>query len=134
VLYSIGLYFIGINLSIVIGTLAGITFIIPYVGVVIGIFLSVILALLKFQDILHPLLCIGWFTVVQTLEGFVITPRVVGNTVGLDPLAAIVALLIGGQLFGIIGMLVAIPAAAVLQVFLRSLVTYYHNSEIYRGL
>lgn len=132
-LYSIGLYLIGIDLAIAIGTLAGVTFIIPYVGTIIGICLSVVMALLKFNDILHPLLCLGWFGLVQSLEGMVITPKVVGDTVGLHPLVAIVALLIGGQLFGIIGMLLAVPVTAVLQVFLRSLAAYYRDSEFFRG-
>ena len=70
---------------------------------------------------------------VQGLEGMVITPRVVGSTVGLHPLVAIVALLIGGQIFGIMGMLLAVPVTAVLQVFLRSLAVWYRNSEFYRG-
>ena len=132
VLYSVGLYIIGIDLAIVIGTLAGATFIIPYVGTIIGICLSVAMALLKFNDILHPLLCLGWFGFVQLLEGAIITPKIVGDTVGLHPLVAIVALLIGGQLFGIIGMLLAVPVVAVLQVFLRSLTEYYRNTEYFR--
>jgi predicted PurR-regulated permease PerM len=133
VLYSIGLYVIGIDLAIAIGTLAGITFIIPYVGTVIGIVLSVIMAFLKFHDVLHPLLCLGWFCLVQGLEGMIITPRVVGSTVGLHPLVAIVALLIGGQMFGLMGMLLAVPVTAVLQVFLRSLTAWYRDTEFYRG-
>jgi len=133
VLYSIGLYFIGIDLSIAIGTLAGMAFIIPYVGTIIGICLSVVMALLKFHDMLHPLLCLGWFCLVQTLEGTVITPKVVGDTVGLHPLVAIIALLIGGQMFGIMGMLLAVPVTAVLQVFLRSLAAWYRESEFYGG-
>ncbi|NVN90599.1 MAG: AI-2E family transporter [Desulfuromonadales bacterium] len=133
-LYSIGLYFIGIDLAIAIGVLAGITFIIPYVGTIIGMVLSVAMALLKFQDMLHPLLCLGWFGIVQSLEGMVITPRVVGNSIGLHPLVTIVALLIGGQLFGLLGMLLAVPVTAVLQVFLRSLADYYRDSEFYRGV
>lgn len=132
-LYSVGLYFIGIDLAIAIGVLAGVTFIIPYVGTIIGICLSVAMALLKFNDILHPLLCLGWFGFVQLLEGTIITPKIVGDTVGLHPLVAIVALLIGGQLFGVIGMLLAVPVTAVLQVFLRSLAEYYRSSEFYRG-
>jgi predicted PurR-regulated permease PerM len=133
VLYSIGLFFIGIDLAIAIGTLAGITFIIPYVGTIIGIVLSVAMAFLKFHDILHPLLCLGWFGLVQGLEGTVITPKVVGSTVGLHPLVAIVALLIGGQIFGLMGMLLAVPVTAVLQVFLRSLAIWYRDSGFYRG-
>ncbi len=133
VLYSIGLYFIGIDLAIAIGALAGITFIIPYVGTILGICLSIVMALLKFHDFLHPLLCLGWFGLVQTLEGMVITPRVVGDSTGLHPLVAIIALLIGGQMFGIMGMLLAVPAAAVMQVFLRSLAAWYRTTEFYRG-
>lgn len=132
VLYSIGLYAIGIDLAVAIGTLAGITFIIPYVGTIIGICLSVVMALLKFNDIMHPLLCLGWFGFVQLLEGSFITPKIVGDTVGLHPLVAIVALLIGGQLFGILGMLLAVPVTAVAQVFLRTLSDYYRTSEFYR--
>ena len=132
-LYSIGLYLIGIDLAIAIGTLAGITFIIPYVGTVLGVCLSVVMALLKFHDVLHPLLCLGWFGLVQALEGMVITPRVVGTSVGLHPLVAIVALLIGGQVFGLLGMLLAVPASAVLQVFLRSLSKWYRTTEFYQG-
>jgi predicted PurR-regulated permease PerM len=131
-LYSAGLYVIGIDLAIAIGTLAGAAFIIPYVGTIIGICLSVVMALLKFNDIIHPLLCLGWFGFVQLLEGTIITPKVVGDTVGLHPLVAIVVLLIGGQLFGIIGMLLAVPVTAVMQVFLRSMTEYYINSEFYR--
>jgi predicted PurR-regulated permease PerM len=132
ILYSAGLYVIGIDLAIAIGTLAGITFIIPYVGTIIGICLSGVMALLKFNDLLHPLLCLGWFGFVQLLEGTIITPKIVGNTVGLHPLVAIVALLIGGQIFGIMGMLLAVPVTAVSQVFLRSLAQFYRDSEFYR--
>lgn len=131
-LYSAGLFVIGIDLAIAIGTLAGIAFIIPYVGTIIGICLSVVMALLKFNDILHPLLCLGWFGFVQILEGAIITPKIVGDRVGLHPLVALVSLLIGGQLFGITGMLLAVPVTAVLQVFLNSFAEYYRNSEFYR--
>ena len=132
VLYSVGLYVIGIDLALAIGMFAGATFIIPYVGTIIGICLSVTMALLKFNDILHPLLCLAWFGLVQLLEGTIITPKIVGETVGLHPLVAIVSLLIGGQLFGIIGMLLAVPVTAVLQVCLRSLDEYYRNSDFFR--
>lgn len=133
VLYSIGLYFIGIDLAVVIGTLAGITFIIPYFGTILGIVLSITMAVLKFHDFFHPLLCLGWFALVQALEGGVITPKIVGDKVGLHPVVTILALLIGGQLFGIFGMLLAVPVTAVLKVFSRSLLDYYRNSSYYKG-
>ncbi len=132
-LYSVGLWLIDIDLAVAIGTLAGAAFIIPYVGTILGIVLSLLMALLKFHDLLHPLLCLGWFGLVQTLEGTVITPKVVGDTVGLHPLIAIVALLIGGQLLGIGGMLLAIPTAAILKVLAGHLLTYYRTSAFYQG-
>jgi predicted PurR-regulated permease PerM len=133
VLYSIGLYFIGIDLAIATGTLAGITFIIPYFGTILGIVLSMTLALLKFHDLLHPLLCLGWFGIVQGIEGGIITPRIVGEKVGLHPIVTILALLIGGQLFGILGMLLAVPVTAVLKVGLRSLLDYYRSTTFFTG-
>ncbi len=132
VLYSAGLYFIGIDLAVVIGTTAGIAFIIPYFGTILGIVLSMIMAALKFQDLLHPLICLAWFGIVQGLEGAVMTPRIVGEKVGLHPVVVILALLIGGELFGIFGMLLAVPVTAVFNVFFRSLLTSYKSSAYYR--
>jgi predicted PurR-regulated permease PerM len=133
VLYSIGLYFIGIDMAIATGTLAGITFIIPYFGTILGIVFSMTLALLKFHDLLHPLLCLGWFGIVQGVEGGIITPRIVGEKVGLHPIVTILALLIGGQLFGILGMLLAVPVTAVLKVGLHSLLNYYRSTTFFTG-
>ena len=133
VLYSIGLYFIGIDLAIVIGTLAGITFIIPYVGTVLGILLAVSMALLKYHDLFHPVLCICWFALVQAAEGGIITPKIVGDKVGLHPVVTILALFIGGQLFGIIGMFLAVPITAALKVAMRELMTYYRTTYFFTG-
>ncbi len=132
VFYSIGLWFIGIDLALLIGSLAGLAFIIPYLGTLIGIVLSMLMALLKFQDILHPLLCLGWFALVQALEGGVITPKIVGETVGLHPLVIMLALLVGGQVGGIFGMLLAVPMTAVLNVFGRALLSRYRESRFFR--
>jgi predicted PurR-regulated permease PerM len=133
VFYSVGLYAIGIDLAIAIGTLAGMAFIIPYLGTVLGIVLAVVMALLKFHDFLHPLLCLGWFGLVQGLEGSVITPKIVGDKVGLHPIVTILALLVGGQLLGILGMLLAVPAAVVLKVAGRSLLAYYRATPFFAG-
>lgn len=134
VLYSIGLYIIGIDLAVLIGTLAGALFIIPYFGTILGIIFSMTMALLKFHDFLHPLLCLGWFALVQAAEGGIITPKIVGDKVGLHPIITILALLIGGQLFGIFGMLLAVPVTAVLNVFFRSLLDYYRSTTYYKGV
>ncbi len=133
VLYSVGLYLIGIDLGVMIGTLAGITFIIPYFGTILGILLSMSMAFLKFHDFLHPLLCLGWFALVQLIEGSIITPKIVGDKVGLHPVITILALLVGGQLFGILGMLLAVPVTAVLKVLLRSFTDEYRRTVFYQG-
>lgn len=133
VLYSAGLLVIGIDLAIVIGTLSGILFIIPYLGTMFGIVFSMTMAALKFHDILHPFLCLGWFALVQALEGAVITPKIVGDRVGLHPVVTIIALLVAGQLFGIVGMLLAVPATAVLKVFMSSYLGYYRTTPFFSG-
>ncbi|WP_243371464.1 AI-2E family transporter [Geotalea sp. SG265] len=133
VLYSIGLYVIGIDLAILIGTMAGVLFIVPYLGTLFGIVFSMLMAFLKFHDFLHPLLCLGWFILVQAAEGTIITPKIVGDKVGLHPVVTIIALLLGGQWFGIFGMLLAVPVTAVLNVFFRSLLDYYRSTAYYTG-
>lgn len=133
VLYTIGLYLIGIDLALVIGTLSGILFIIPYLGTIVGIVLSMAMAALKYHDLLHPLLCLGWFAVVQGLEGGIITPKVVGDKVGLHPVVTILAIILGGQLFGLLGMLLAIPVAAVMNVLLRHIAGYYRGHAVFTG-
>jgi hypothetical protein len=101
--------------------------------IVVGIVLSMTLALLKFHDLLHPLLCLGWFVLVQGIEGGIITPRIVGEKVGLHPVVTILAFLIGGQLFGILGMILAVPVTAVLKVEFRALIDYYRASAFFQG-
>lgn len=134
ILYSVGLYFIGIDLAIVIGTMAGVLFIVPYLGTLLGIIFSMLMAFLKFHDFLHPLLCLGWFMLVQAAEGGIITPKIVGNKVGLHPVVTILALFIGAEWFGILGMLLAVPVTAVLNVFSRSILDYYRSTPYYKGV
>jgi len=132
-LYSIGLYFIGIDLSLAIGMLAGAAFIVPYLGTILGILLAGSMAVLQFQDWLHPLLVLGWFGVVQSLEGLLITPRVVGDRVGLHPVETILAVLIGGDLFGFFGILLAVPVVASAKVLLRHGLERYRSSSFFLG-
>lgn len=131
VLYSAGLWVIGIDLAIVIGLLSGVAFIIPYLGTILGILLAGIMAVAKFHDLLHPLLVIAWFSMVQGLEGTVITPRLVGNRVGLHPLATILAVLVGGELFGFLGLLLAVPVTASGNVLGRHLLERYRQSDLF---
>lgn len=131
VLYSIGLLFIGIDLALVIGIFSGLAFIIPYLGTIFGIVVAGTMAVAKYHDFLHLLLVVGWFGLVQSLEGMVITPRVVGDRVGLHPMVTILAVLIGGDLFGFLGLLLAVPTAAAANVLLRHLLEAYRRTAFY---
>ncbi|MEW6112568.1 MAG: AI-2E family transporter [Thermodesulfobacteriota bacterium] len=130
-LYSLGFVIIGIDLAIVLGVTGGLLFIIPYVGTMVAVVGGSIMAFAKFGDILHVVYVIGWIGLVQLVEGYVLTPKIVGEAVGLPPVLYIVALLIGGHLFGFVGMLVAIPVAAVTKVLLVSAVRAYKASDLY---
>ncbi len=131
-LYSIGLLLIGIDLALIIGLLSGLAFIVPYVGTIFGIVVAGTMAVAKYHDFLHLALVIGWFALVQALEGMVITPRVVGDRVGLHPMATILAVLTGGELFGFLGLLLAVPTAAAGNVLLRHLLARYRRSAFFQ--
>ena len=98
VLYAVGFSAIGIDLAIGVGLLAGAMAVIPYLGSIVALGTATVLCVLKFGFDGHLLAVVGWYAVVQNLEGFVLTPRIVGSSVGLHPAAVIVALLIGGDL------------------------------------
>jgi predicted PurR-regulated permease PerM len=132
VFYSVGLLVIGIDMPFVIGIMSGAAFIIPYLGTLIGIVIAGTMAIVKFHDLLHPLLVIGLFGLVQALEGTVITPRIVGDRVGLHPLGTILSVLVGGELFGFLGLLLAVPVAASLNVLFKHALDRYRNSD-FRG-
>lgn len=130
-LYSIGLWLAGIDLALLIGMLAGLVSFVPYLGVLVGAAAGIIAALVQHGDWLHPLLVLGVFAVGQTLEGFVLTPWLVGDRIGLHPVAVIFAIMAGGQLFGFLGVLLALPVAAVAMVVLRWLHERYTASRLY---
>ncbi|MCH7741088.1 MAG: AI-2E family transporter [Proteobacteria bacterium] len=130
-IYALGLTIVGLKLALVIGMLAGLASIVPYLGFFVGIFAATLAALFQFQDAIH-LVYIGIvFGVGQILEGMVLTPWLVGDRIGLHPVAVIFAVLAGGQLFGFVGVLLALPVAAVIMVFVRHLHQSYLNSEYY---
>ena len=133
VLYAVGFAVIGIDLAIGVGMLAGVMALVPYLGNVVALGSAAILCILKFGIDGHLLAVIGWYVVVQNLEGFVLTPRIVGSSVGLHPAAVIVALLIGGDLFGFLGLLIAVPVAAVVKVFVGEAMVAYRTSALYLG-
>ncbi len=119
VLYATGLAIVGVDLWLLLAVVAGFGNLIPYVGFISGILLSSLMALVTFGDVQHVLWVWLVFAVVQSLEGTFITPRVMGESVGLPPLVVILALFAGGQLFGLLGVFLAIPAAAVVRVLAR---------------
>jgi predicted PurR-regulated permease PerM len=133
VLYAVGFSLIGIDLAIGVGLLAGAMALIPYLGNIVALGTATVLCVLKFGVDGHLLAVLGWYVVVQNLEGFVLTPRIVGSSVGLHPAAVIVALLIGGDLFGFLGLLIAVPAAAVAKVFVGEALAVYRDSALFRG-
>jgi predicted PurR-regulated permease PerM len=120
VLYALGLGLVGVDLWLLLAAISGFGNIIPYVGFLSGIILSSLMALVTFGDLTHLLWVWGVYAVVQALEGTFITPRIMGESVGLSPLIIILALFAGGQLFGLLGIFLAVPAAATLRVLARS--------------
>lgn len=129
--YTTGLMLVGLDLAVLIGMLAGLVSFVPYLGIIVGGGAALIAAAVQFQDWLHPGLVLVVFVVGQVLEGFVLTPWLVGDRVGLHPVAVIFAILAGGQLFGFLGVLLALPVAAVLMVALRHAHRRYLASELY---
>lgn len=133
VIYSVGLWLIGLQFAMLIGLLAGIASIIPYMGFFVGFATAIIVALFQFDHYWALLAVTGVFIVGQMLEGYVLTPWLVGDKIGLHPVAVIFALMAGGQLFGFIGMLIALPLAAIIMVLLRHLHRNYKASDLYHA-
>lgn len=129
--YSVGLWLVGVDLALLIGSVAGVISFVPYLGTIVGVGAGVLAALFQFQDVVHVLLVLGVFGLGQLLEGMVLTPWLVGDRIGLHPVAVIFAVLAGGQLFGFLGILIALPAAAVIMVLLRYAHERYVASRFY---
>ena len=131
--YGIALTLAGLQFGFVIGVLSGILAFIPYVGSIFGLFASVGLALLQFDDFLRIGVVAAIFVVGQVVEGNFLTPKLVGDRVGLHPVWVIFALFAGGAVLGFLGMLLALPVAAAIGVLVRFAVVQYRQSEIYLG-
>ena len=129
--YATGLYLVGLELAILIGMLAGLASIVPYLGFFVGIIAAAVAAMFQFQDMIYLLYVAIVFGIGQALEGWVLTPWLVGEKIGLHPVAVIFAVLAGGQLFGFVGILLALPIAAIVMVFIRHLHTSYLSSHYY---
>jgi predicted PurR-regulated permease PerM len=130
-IYSIGLWLVGIDLALLIGMTAGLLSFVPYLGNVVGVIAAVIAALVQYHDVTHVALVLVVFVAGQVLEGMVLTPWLVGDKIGLHPVAVIFAVLAGGQLFGFLGILLALPVASVAMVVLRHAHDRYLASALY---
>lgn len=133
VIYAVGLEIVGLNLALIIGMVAGLGSIIPYFGFAIGIVAATIAAIVQFGDFQAVLLVWAVFALGQGIEGWVLQPYFVGDRIGLHPVAVIFAIMAGGQLFGFVGMLLALPVAAVIMVLLRHAHMLYQQSRLYQG-
>jgi predicted PurR-regulated permease PerM len=131
VLYSAAYALLGVRLAVPIGITAGILNFIPYLGSAFALAAGLLMSLLGGWHLWQLVGVVLAYTAVQTLEGFVITPRVVGKTVGLSEIWVLVALFIGGEIFGFLGVLLALPAAAVAKIFVAHAVQYYRTTELF---
>jgi len=131
VLYSLGLWIAGLEFALLIGMLAGLVSFVPYLGFVVGIVVAGVAAFMQFQDVIHLVYVAIVFGIGQALEGMVLSPMLVGDRIGLHPVAVIFAVMAGGQLFGFIGILLALPVAAVIVVLLRHAHDEYKESGFY---
>ncbi|MDB5858429.1 MAG: hypothetical protein JWQ76_2118 [Ramlibacter sp.] len=133
IFYSTGLALFGLDLALPIGFFTGLAMFVPYVGFGIGLILAVLAGLLQFASVKALVMVAAVYGTGQVIEGFYLTPRLVGERIGLHPLAVIFALLAFGQLFGFVGVLVALPASAVLLVAIRRLRAGYMGSKLYHS-
>ena len=133
VFYSTGLALFGLELALPIGVFTGLAMFVPYVGFGIGLVLAVLAGLLEFASAKAFVMVGAVYGLGQLFEGFFLTPRLVGERIGLHPLAVIFALLAFGQLLGFVGVLIALPASAVLLVAIRRMRTGYFASRLYQG-
>ncbi len=131
--YAITLKLAGLDVGPLIGMIAGLVSFVPYLGFIIGIVASLIAALVQFHDAYHLILVLVVFGVGNLLESYVLVPKLVGDRIGLHPVAVIFAVLAFGELFGFIGVLLALPMASIGMVLLRFLRDRYEASSLFGG-
>ena len=133
IMYGVGLWLVGLDLGILIGIIAGLLTFVPYLGPTSGVVFGVIAALVQYGDWKHVAGVLAVFGIGQVIESYWLTPKLVGDRIGLHPVAVIFAVLAGGQLFGFLGMLLALPVAAIANVLLRYAHQRYTHSKLYGG-
>lgn len=131
VIYAAGLTLLGVRFGLLIGLMAGLASIVPFLGFIVGISVALIVAFFQESSWLLLLGVVAVFGFGQVVESVVLQPKLLGDKIGLHPVAVIFAVLAGGNLFGFTGVLLALPAAAVIMVLLRELNDRYKNSTLY---
>lgn len=131
--YAIGLSLVGLNFGFAIGLLTGIFSFIPYIGMMFGMVVGLGVAFFQFDSLWSVAMVLGVFALGQFLEGNFVTPKLVGDKVGLHPVWVIFGMLAGGALFGFVGILLALPVTAIIGVLVRFLLDRYRHSSLYEG-
>lgn len=133
VVYAVGLQLVGLEVGLIIGMVAGLCSIIPYLGFGVGIIAAMVAAFFQFGfDWTHLILVLAVFGVGQIIEGYVLQPFLLGDKIGLSPVAVVFAVLAGAQLAGFLGMLIALPVAAIIVVLLKHAREWYEKSSLYQ--
>ncbi len=130
--YAVGLYLVGLDLGVLVGFIAGIISFIPYVGSIFGFVVSLGIAFAQFDTLMPIAQVVGVFMIGQFIEGNFLTPNLVGDSVGLHPVWIMFALLAGGVLLGFLGLMVAVPVAAIIGVIVRHAIDNYKESSLYK--
>ena len=133
VFFSVGLMLFGLDLAWPIGIFTGLAMFVPYVGFAMGLVMAALVGIMQMGFSRAAVMVAVVYGIGQVLESFYLTPRLVGERIGLHPLMVIFALLAFGQLFGFVGVLLALPASAVLLVAVRRLRNQYLHSSLYKG-
>jgi len=131
ILYAVAYALIGVRLALVIGLVAGLLSFIPYVGGAAALGMALLMGLIDWRGPMPLVWVTVAYALIQVLEGFVITPRVVGEKVGLAPIWVLFALMVGAELFGFLGVLLALPAAAVIKIFAVRGIAWYRKSTFF---
>ena len=133
VVYAVGLQLVGLQVGLIIGMVAGLCSIIPYLGFGVGIIAAVIACFFQFgMDPKHLFMVLAVFGLGQLIEGYILQPFLLGDKIGLSPVAVVFAVLAGAQLGGFAGMLIALPVAAVIVVLLKHVREYYEQTPFYQ--
>lgn len=131
-IYSIGLSLVGLQIGLLVGLIAGLLSIVPYLGFIVGVVVASIAAFVQFGDFSAVLMVWSVFAFGQVIDNIFLTPKLVGNRIGLHPVAVIFSILAGGSLFGFLGVLLALPVASFIMVWVRYINSQYLKSKLYK--